>query len=151
MSQSIDNSVTDCIAAADNGVVPRRMHFIDHEGQHYASYIISFTLIPGVEAQFLQLLRPVLDAMRHEPTFINAILHRDPSAANRYMLYESWSDAEDLVNVQVHRTYRAAFWAGLPALLKADREVQTWEPIRGDFAFEASEVLVEPTEPTEAD
>lgn len=106
---------------------------IDYKNRRDVSYVIIFTLLPGAEVEFLRLLEPVLDAMRHEPTFRNAILHCDPSASNRYMLYESWSDAEDVANVQVHRKYRQAFWKNLPKLLETARDVQVWQPMRGDF------------------
>ncbi|MGG5823215.1 putative quinol monooxygenase [Falsiroseomonas sp. HW251] len=89
---------------------------------------------PGMEDEFLALLTPVLDAMRHEPTFINAALHRDPEDPSRFLLYETWADKEDLVEVQMKRPYRDAYWARLPALLAAPREVQVWQPLRMDVA-----------------
>lgn len=45
--------------------------------------------------------------MRHEASFVNAVLHRD---------------------------YRRAYWDGLPALLAEPREIRVWKPLRGDFA-----------------
>ena len=33
--------------------------------------VVTLWVKPGYEAEFLRLLQPVLDAMRHEPTFIN--------------------------------------------------------------------------------
>lgn len=113
----------------------RQICSINHENRHDVSYVIIFTLLPGKEASFLRLLEPVLNAMRNEPTFCNAVLHCDPLASNRFMLYESWSDAEDVIHVQVHREYRQAFWTGLPELLELARDVQTWTPMRGDFTF----------------
>lgn len=100
-----------------------------------ATYIIVCTIRPGCEDAFLQLLRPVLQAMRHEATFRHAVLHRDPVIAGRYMLYETWSDGDDVMSVQIHRPYREAFWQQLPALLDGERAVQQWVPIEGDFVF----------------
>lgn len=88
----------------------------------------------GRETEFLELLTPVLDAMRHEATFINAILHRDPEDPTRFLLYETWADRQDLVEVQMRRPYRDAYWARLPELLAAPREVGVWAPLRADFA-----------------
>lgn len=105
------------------------------ESSREAVYMIVFTLLPGKDEAFLQALEPVLDAMRHEPTFRNAVLHRDPATPHRYMLYESWSDGKDVEHVQVHRDYRKAFWATLPERLQVAREVQVWQPMRGDFRF----------------
>jgi quinol monooxygenase YgiN len=98
-----------------------------------ATYVITFCVKAGAEDEFLGLLHPVLDAMRHEATFENAILHRDPEAPNRFMLYETWADHDDVVEVQMHRDYRKLFWDKLPALLAEPRQVQTWAPMRSDF------------------
>ncbi|PLC48740.1 antibiotic biosynthesis monooxygenase [Pollutimonas subterranea] len=111
------------------------VYSIGHENRHDVTYVIIFTLLPGKEETFLSLIEPVLNAMRNESTFRNAVLHRDPLKPNRFMLYESWSDANDVINTQIHRDYRQDFWAGLPGLLENDRDIQTWTPIRGDFAL----------------
>jgi quinol monooxygenase YgiN len=96
------------------------------------AYAITFELEPGARDAFLALLTPVLDAMRHEATFINAVLHEDEADPDRFMLYETWSDAQDVVEVQIARPYRTAFWDGLPALLRAPRGIGAWRPLRGD-------------------
>ena len=98
------------------------------------TFVISFLLKPGAGQAFHDLLTPVLDAMRHEPTFIDAVLHRDPEDPSRLMLYETWAGMQDVVEVQMHRDYRQAFWAGLPELLAEERRIEVWKPLRGDFA-----------------
>lgn len=98
------------------------------------TYLITLEVKPGREADLLALLTPVLDAMRHEASFINAVLHRDPADPNRLMLYETWADHEEVVAVQVRRPYRRAYSEALPRLLAAPREVQVWRPLRADFA-----------------
>ena len=95
--------------------------------------VVSLEVQPGRQPEFLRLLTPVLDAMRHEPSFINAALHRDPEDPARFMLYETWADRRDLLEVQMRRTYRAAYEARLPGLLRAPRRAQVWHPLRGDF------------------
>jgi quinol monooxygenase YgiN len=100
--------------------------------------VVTFDLRPGAEAEFLALLTPLLDAMRHEPTFVNAVLHRDPEDTSRLMLYETWADRDDLVQAQMKRAYRRAYEARLPALLRAPRGVQVWHKLRADFAFFAA-------------
>ncbi|HEY8370497.1 MAG TPA: putative quinol monooxygenase [Thermodesulfobacteriota bacterium] len=97
--------------------------------------VVSIHVKPGYEEEFLRLVTPVLDAMRHEATFVNAVLHRDPDDPTRFMLYETWADLDELSRVQVHREYRKAYWARLPRLLREPRQVQIWEPLRGDFTF----------------
>jgi quinol monooxygenase YgiN len=100
--------------------------------------IVPLHVKPGCEEEFLDLLTPVLDAMRHETTFINAVLHRDPDDPTRFMLYETWADRDDLVEVQMKRDYRRAYEARLPELLRAPRQAQIWQPLRADFAFSSA-------------
>jgi quinol monooxygenase YgiN len=97
--------------------------------------VIPLHVKPGCEDEFLRLLTPVLDAMRHEATFINAVLHRDAADPTRFMLYETWADREDLVAVQMKRDYRRAYEARLPDLLREPRQAQLWQRLRADFAF----------------
>lgn len=97
--------------------------------------VVSLNVRPGCEEEFLGLLAPVMDAMRHEPSFINAALHRDPGDPARFMLYETWADRDDLIEVQMRRDYRRAYEARLPELLREPRQVQIWHPLRGDFTF----------------
>jgi quinol monooxygenase YgiN len=96
--------------------------------------VIVLRIVPGRQDDFLALLHPVLDAMRHEASFVAATLHRDPADPARFLLYESWADERDLLEVQVKRPYRDAYWAALPGLLAAPREVSAWRPMRVDAA-----------------
>ncbi|HEX7074161.1 MAG TPA: putative quinol monooxygenase [Hyphomicrobiaceae bacterium] len=86
----------------------------------------------GHDEEFLQLLTPVLDEMRHETTFINAILHRDPEDPTRFMLYETWADLNELAEVQLQRAYRKAYIDRLPAILREERKITIWQPLRSD-------------------
>ncbi|MGQ9367881.1 putative quinol monooxygenase [Azospirillum sp. ST 5-10] len=95
-------------------------------------FVVSLTVRPGCEEAFLGLLHPLLDAMRHETGFVNAVLHRDPADPGRFMLYETWTDLTEVVEVQMARPYRAAYEARLPELLREPRAVQVWHPLRGD-------------------
>jgi quinol monooxygenase YgiN len=97
--------------------------------------VVSLRVKAGREEEFLGLLAPVLDAMRHEPTFINAVLHRDPEDATRFMLYETWADREDLIAVQRKRGYRREYEARLADLLDEPRRAEIWHPLRADFTF----------------
>ena len=102
------------------------------------TFLVTIALKPGREEEFLRLLGPVLDAMRHEPTFVNAALHQDPEDPTRFMLYETWADRTDLVEVQMKRAYRSAYEARLPELLREPRRAEMWRPLRGDFTFFAA-------------
>ena len=96
------------------------------------TYIIRFTIRPDQRDRFIGLLDGVLDAMRTEPMFHEAILHRDPDDENRMLLYETWEDHDDVLQVQVHRPYRAAFHAALDAVLSEPRDISVWVPLRAD-------------------
>lgn len=98
------------------------------------TYVITFHVVPDQRARFLALLEGVLDAMRSEPMFHEAILHRDPASEHRFMLYETWEDHDDVLNVQIHRPYRRAWHEALPSLLEKEREIAIWEPLRADRA-----------------
>ena len=98
------------------------------------TYVIKFQVVPGKYRDFLALLNGVLDAMRHEPMFVEAMLHADPDDANRLMLYETWQDHEDVVNVQIYRPYRQAFHEALPRMLAAPRDIAIWRCLRVDRA-----------------
>lgn len=98
------------------------------------TYLIEFNVKPAERERFLSLLEGVLDTMRSEANFRNATLHRDPVDDRRFLLHETWADHEDVLNVQLHRPYRAAWHAALPELLEAPRKVSVWEPMRADQA-----------------
>ncbi len=98
------------------------------------TYLIRFNVVPAERDRFLALLEGVLDAMRSEPMFHEAILHADPEDANRFLLYETWEDHDDVLAVQLLRPYRAAYHAALPELLVEDRDVSVWHPLRADRA-----------------
>ncbi|MGE0211625.1 MAG: putative quinol monooxygenase [Parvibaculaceae bacterium] len=98
------------------------------------TYVIKFEVVPEQRTRFLSLLEGVLDAMRSEPMFHRAILHQDPASEHRFMLYETWEDHDDVLNVQLHRPYRQAWHEALPALLEKDRDITIWEPLRADSA-----------------
>jgi quinol monooxygenase YgiN len=96
------------------------------------TYLIRFDVNPEKRELFLSLLTDMLDAMRSEVTFHQAILHRDPSSEQSFMLYETWESHEDVMEVQLHRPYRQAWHQALPELLSKPRDITIWEPIRAD-------------------
>ena len=68
------------------------------------------------------------------PMFHEAVLHQDREAANRFMLYETWEDHEDVLQVQLQRPYRKVWHEALPGLLAAERDIAIWQPLRADHA-----------------
>ena len=96
------------------------------------TYLITFDVRPEQRDRFLALLEGVLDAMRSEPMFHQAVLHRDPQSDDRFMLYETWESHDDVLAVQIHRPYRQAWHEALPDLLRTPRDITVWEPLRAD-------------------
>jgi len=89
----------------------------------------------GCEADYRRAAEPVLDAMRHETTFINTVLHQDTEDPTRFMLYETWADRSEFFDVQMKKPYRSKYERILPSLLRAPREITYFEPLRADFNF----------------
>lgn len=98
------------------------------------TYVIRFEVIPEERDRFLNLLYGVLDAMRAEPNFHEAIFHRDPESEYRFMLYETWASHEDVLAIQLQRPYRQAWHEALSELLREPRDIMIWEPLRADRA-----------------
>jgi quinol monooxygenase YgiN len=96
------------------------------------TYVIKFHVAYGRRDEFLKRLEGVLDAMRSEPMFHGAILHRDPSSDDRFMLYETRESHEDVLNVQLQRGYRQAWHDALPRILAEERDITIWKPLRAD-------------------
>lgn len=97
------------------------------------TYVIKFDVVPTERANFLDLLNGVLDAMRHEVGFHEAVLHVDPEDECCLMLYETWEDHDDVLDVQLHRSYREKWHEALPKVLCKPRDVSLWTPLRADW------------------
>lgn len=102
------------------------------------TYLIEFHVQPRERERFLALLDGVLDAMRHEDTFLDCALHADPADANHFMLHETWQSHEDVIDVQLARPYRKAWHEALPNLLVSERQIGTWMKVRSDAAQHAN-------------
>jgi quinol monooxygenase YgiN len=96
------------------------------------TYVIKFNVVPAQRERFLSLLNDVLDRMRSEETFREAVLHHGPESDCHFVLYETWADHDEVLAVQVKRPYRNAWHEALPELLVGERDIQIWRPIRSD-------------------
>ena len=103
------------------------------------TYVIDFNVRPGCTERFRTLIDKVLDSMRHEANFRNAALHQDPDDPHHFLLYESWADHQDVLEVQLERPYRAEWHAALPEILSKPRGISIWKPLRADGAFAQTE------------
>jgi (4S)-4-hydroxy-5-phosphonooxypentane-2,3-dione isomerase len=96
------------------------------------TYVVRFQVLPDQLERFMTLLHGVLDAMREEPNFHEAMLHRDPDSPHRLMLYETWESHEDVLAEQLNRPYRQAWHDELPTLLAKPRDITIWQTLRED-------------------
>lgn len=96
------------------------------------TYVITFHVRPEAVPRFRELLDPVLDAMRHEATFVRASLHVDPDHPNLFQLHETWTDREEVLAVQLHRPYRQVWHAALDDILARPRDIAIWTLLRAD-------------------
>jgi quinol monooxygenase YgiN len=65
------------------------------------TYVITFHVKPDQRERFRALLDPVLDAMRHEETFVHAALHVDAERPYVFQLHETWTDRQDVLEIQL--------------------------------------------------
>lgn len=97
--------------------------------------LVTIHVRTGCEEEYISIVNPVNDAMRHEPTFVNTVLHRSVDDPALFMIHETWLDQEDFFAVQMKRSYREEYEARLPALLRHPRKMKVFEPLRSDFVF----------------
>ena len=97
--------------------------------------VTTLPLKPECINEFLTLVDEVNDRMRYEPTFLNTVLSRSDDEPGTIVIHEMWLDRDDFTSVQMKRDYRACYEARLPALLRTERTMQYFEPVRADFAF----------------
>jgi quinol monooxygenase YgiN len=102
------------------------------------TYLIEYDVKPAERNRFLRLLNGVLDAMRHEAMFVSAALHAAPENDNRFLLHKTWQSHDDVLQVQLGRSYREEWHAALPELLASDRKISLWQPLRNDHAPRAA-------------
>ena len=93
------------------------------------TYVIEFCVRPERRSHFKELLRGVLEAMSEESMFLDARLSVDPEDPDRFLLHETWQDHDDVLAVQLRRSYRDLWHAELPDLLAEERRIGIWNPI----------------------
>jgi quinol monooxygenase YgiN len=93
------------------------------------AYIIEFRVKSEERQRFLDLLAGVIQSMQAETAYVCATLHVDPADPRRFLLHEIWRDHDDVINIQLHRSYRREWHAALPELLMEDRRITIWTPL----------------------
>lgn len=97
--------------------------------------LTTIPLKPESVDEFLVLVDEVNDRMRTEPTFLNTVLSRSMDEPGLIVIHEMWTDRDNFFDVQMKRDYRKRYEERLPALLRAERTMKTFEIVRADFAF----------------
>jgi quinol monooxygenase YgiN len=97
--------------------------------------LVYIALKPDFEDEYLSLINGVVDQMRHEASFVNAVVHRSADDPTLFVLHETWLDREEFFAVQMKRPYRQTYEARLPEIMRAPREVKILEPLRREFIF----------------
>jgi quinol monooxygenase YgiN len=89
----------------------------------------------GFENEYLSLINAVIDEMRHETSFVNAVVHRSTEDPTVFFLHETWLGRDELFTVQIKRSYRESYEARLPQILRGPREITILEPFRREYVF----------------
>ena len=95
------------------------------------SFIVRLPTRPEKRAQMRAMLFDVVDAMSHEPDFVNTWVHEDVNDPDAIVLYETWACTQDYFMAHhLAKPYRAAYEAALPELLSGERSLQFLSGIR---------------------
>ena len=65
--------------------------------------LVTFHLKPGCKGELLPFIHRTNAAMRHEPTFVNTVVHRSAVDPSVFRLYETWLDRAECLDVQMKR------------------------------------------------
>src|SRR6266851_5467250 len=72
----------------------------------------------GFENEYLSLINAVIDEMRHETSFVNAVVHRSTEDPTVFLLHETWLGRDEFFTVQMKRSYRESYEARLPGIMR---------------------------------
>ncbi|WP_203217927.1 putative quinol monooxygenase [Nocardia terpenica] len=129
--------LTEQISKEEGMETDRRGSGHEHRSTTPWAVIVKFEIKEGCEAEWLRLVQEVLDAMRHEKTFISTSMCAHPSEPGTFMLFEVWEDRDEFFAVQTKREYRRALTERLPELTRAPVTFDEWTEIRADYAIHA--------------
>ena len=71
----------------------------------------------GFENEYLSLINAVIDEMRHEASFVNAVVRRSTEDLTMFVLKETWLGRDEFSTVQMKRSYREFYEARLPQIM----------------------------------
>jgi quinol monooxygenase YgiN len=111
------------------------MHCVQSIGAKVMSDTVSFIVhLPGKPGRVDELEQGVLgvvEAMSHEPDFVNTYLCRALDDSNTLVLFETWAcSREYFFEHHLKAPYRMAYEDVLPTLLRNERTIEFLDPIR---------------------
>src|SRR5258708_8356516 len=86
----------------------------------------------GFENEYLSLINAVIDEMRYETSFVNAVVHRSTEDPTVFLLHETWLGRDEFFTVQMNRSYLESYESRLPQITRAARAITILEPARLD-------------------
>uniref|UniRef100_A0AAU3GZI1 Antibiotic biosynthesis monooxygenase n=1 Tax=Streptomyces sp. NBC_01401 TaxID=2903854 RepID=A0AAU3GZI1_9ACTN len=105
-----------------------------HRSTSAWAVMATFDVKEGCEEEWSRLVQDVIDAMRHEKTFISTSMCARPDEPSKYLLFEVWESREEFFATQVNREYRRPLMERLPELTRAPATFDEWTEIRADYA-----------------
>lgn len=97
--------------------------------------IAKFDVKEECEAEWLQGVQEVIDAMRHEASFISTSICAHPSEPGKFMLFEVWKSREQFFETELNREYRRSLTERMSTLLRSPAVLDEWHEIRADYAI----------------
>jgi len=95
-------------------------------------FTVEFNIKPKSREAFLESLYQVLGEMAKEETFVSTYLHQDSEDANKFFIYERWSEPsmESFMENQLRgKSYRDEYEARLPGWSAEPRKISVLTPL----------------------
>lgn len=99
--------------------------------------VVKLDIKPEHVTEWLESVEEVLDAMRHEKSFVSTSLCAHPTEPNKFLLFEVWQDRDEFFTVQANRDYRQPFMEKMERFLQSPVNFDEWQEIRADYAIHA--------------
>lgn len=72
-------------------------------------------------------LKKLVDQVRHEPHYVNIVIHLDPADTKNILLYEEWQSEEYYKGDHMKTAHLQAFINGSRAFLQGPPEITFWK------------------------
>ncbi|WP_051252563.1 putative quinol monooxygenase [Ferrimonas kyonanensis] len=95
-------------------------------------FTVEFNIKPHAREAFLASLTQLVTAMATEETFVSTYLHQDAEDANKFLIYERWSEPSMdafMENQLRGKAYRDEYEAQLPDWSASPRKISVLRPL----------------------